>query len=186
MFALYACLNARRESKRIKEGETMPALGSRQPINYQWRDYTGEVKSIPNMYVGEVTAITLPALLPLLATLEGALDAITLGVRAKNTLAMETYVSNAKPASKYAQVESQLLVSLWGATTEAPFSFRIPTIDPDKLVFVDGAEDLVLIGTGESTETRNLIDAIEAVMKTPWDDGEAVVVKELRFVGANI
>jgi len=163
----------------------MPALGQYQRQTYQFRDKTGEVKSVP-FNVGAITALTIAGILVGLGLLEDALDDITLGVRSKTTLAMENVVSNEKAASAYAQVESQLLVSMWGAVTEAPFSIRIPTIDASKLAFVDGADDLVDIGAGATAETTALIEAIEDIVVTPWDDSEGVVVKSLRFVGSDI
>lgn len=163
----------------------MPALGNYQRETYQFRDKTGEVKSVP-FPIGTVTALTITGILVGLGALETALDDITLGVRAKNTMSIETVSSNEKASSPYAQIESQLLVSLWGATSEAPFSLRIPTIDASKLTFVDGAADLVDIGAGATAEVTALIEAIEDIVVTPWDASEGVVVKSLRFVGSDI
>ena len=106
----------------------MPAIGGKQPITVQFRDYSGEVKSV-RVYSGELTAITLPGFLTQLSALEAALDAVTLGVRSSTQWGELNITSNSRPVDKTAQVETEMLVRVQGATTEAPWSFRLPTVD---------------------------------------------------------
>src|SRR3990172_12537880 len=106
----------------------MPALGGRQPITFQYRDHSREVKSI-RLYGGEITAVSLPGLLTELGDLATALDNVTLGVRSAQGWGEETTVSNDYPAAEDAQVETEVLVRVRGAVSEMPWSFRIPTAD---------------------------------------------------------
>lgn len=160
----------------------MPALGGQQPATFQYRDYSGEVKTI-RVYTGEITAVSLPGLLSDLGDLATALDAVTLGVRASQSWGELTTVSNQRAATKDAQVETEMLVRVQGATTERPWSFRIPTVDYTAFNYADppAGDSVILSGAGASAATTALIAAIEAVCKMPDDETEAVVV-----VGMNV
>ena len=160
----------------------MPALGGRQPISLQYRDFSGEVKSI-RAYVGEITAVSLPGFLTAFGTLKTAMDAVTLGVRSSESWGEETTVSNERAATKDAQIETEMLVRVHGATSQAPWSFRIPTVDYTKFNYADppAGDSVILSGAGASAETVALISAIEALVKMPDDETEAVVV-----VGMNV
>lgn len=161
----------------------MPALGGRQPYSVSYRDYSGETKSIL-LFTGEITAVSLPGLLSDLGDLNAAIDAVTLGVRARQHWGEETIVSNARAATKDAQVESEILVRCQGATTEQPFSFRIPTVDYTAFNYADppAGDQVILTGAGASAATTALIDAIEAVARTPWDEAELVEVVGMEVV----
>lgn len=160
----------------------MPAIGGRQPATFQYLDYSGEVATI-RLYTGEITAVSLPGLLTALGALATALDAVTLGTRSKQSWGEETIVSNTKPSDKDAQVETQMLVRCQGATSEAPFSFRIPTVDYTVFNYGTGAagDEVILSGAGASSATTSLITALQAVAKAPWDEAEGLVV-----VGMNV
>ena len=160
----------------------MPAIGGRQPITVSYRDYGGETSSI-RLYANEITAVSIAGFLTAFGALQTALDAVTLGVRAKQTWGEETIVSNARATNKNAQVESELLVRCQGATSEAPFSFRIPTVDYTAFNYADPpAGDAVIIeGAGASAATTALVTAIEALCTMPDDEAEGVVV-----VGMNV
>lgn len=161
----------------------MPALGGRQPMTIQYRDYSGEVATIRG-YSGEITAVSLAGFLADFGDLQTALDAVTLGVRSKQSWGEETIVSNARPGDKDAQVETRMLVRLLGATTEAPWSFIIPTVDYTAFNYADppAGDQVIISGAGASAATTTLIDAIEAVMKMPTDETEAVVVVGMEVV----
>lgn len=161
----------------------MPALGGRQPATWTYRDYGGEVKTI-RLYTGEITAVSLPGLLEDLGDLQTALDAVTLGVRAKQSWGEETIVSNDRAEVKDAQVESEILVRCQGETTERPFSFRIPTIDYTAFNYADPpAGDVIIIaGAGATAATTTLVAAIEALCKMPDDETEALVVVGMEVV----
>jgi len=161
----------------------MPALGGRQPFSVSYRDYGGELKSI-QVFTGEITAVSIAGLLADIGDLTAALDAVTIGVRAKEHWGEETIVSNARASSKAAQVESELLVRCQGATTESPWSFRIPTVDYTAFNYADppAGDSVIISGAGASSATTALVDAIEALCKMPNDETEAVVVVGMEVV----
>jgi hypothetical protein len=160
----------------------MPAVGNVNPVGVAYRDYSGEVKNI-RLYAGELTAVTLPGFLTKFGALQTALDVVTLGQRAKTSWGEETYVSNDPASTKPAQVETEILVRVQGATTERPWSFRIPTADYDAFNFADlPARDHVIIsGAGASAATVALVAAIEDLCRMPDDNTEAVSV-----IGMNV
>lgn len=162
----------------------MPALGGRQPYSVSYRDYSGETKAIL-LFTGEITAVSIAGLLADLGDLDTALDGVTLGVRARQQWGEETIVSNARATDKNAQVESELLVRCQGATTERPFSFRIPTVDYEAFNYADppAGDQVIISGAGASAATTALIAALEAVAKMPDDEAEAIVVVGMEVVG---
>jgi len=161
----------------------MAGIGGRQPFTVSYRDYSGETKSI-RLYTGEITAVSLPGLLVGLGDFTTALDAVTLGVRAKEQWGEETIVSNAKAPDKNAQIESEILVRCMGATTERPFSFRIPTADYTAFNYAEppAGDQVIITGAGASAATTALIAAIEAAFKMPDDETEALVVVGMEVV----
>jgi len=161
----------------------MPAIGGRQPIVYTLLDYSGETKTI-RLYSNEITAVSLPGLLSDLSDFETALDAVILGVRQKQSWGSEDVLTNTRPTDKDAQVETELLVRVQGATTEAPWSFRIPTVDYTAFNYASppAGDQVIISGAGASAATTALIDAIEAVFKMPTDETEAVVVVGMEVV----
>lgn len=161
----------------------MAGLGGRQPYTVVYRDYSGETKSI-RLYTNEITAVSLPGLLTELGDFATALDAVTLGVRAKQQWGEETIVSNQKAADKTAQVETEMLVRCIGATTERPFSFRIPTVDYDAFNYADppAGDQVIISGAGATAATTALITAIETTFKMPDDETEALTVVGMEVV----
>jgi len=161
----------------------MAAIGSRQPISIQYLDYSGERKSI-TMYANEITAVSIAGFLSDFGDLQAALDAVTLGTRASQRWGEETVVSNTRPASKAAQVETEMLVLMRGATTEAPWSFRIPTVDYTAFNYADppAGDNVIIAGAGASAATTDLVAALEALVKAPWDETEALEVVGMMVV----
>lgn len=157
----------------------MPALGGRQPFSVSYRDYDGELKSL-QLFTGEITAVSLAGLLADIGDLTTALDAVTLGQRAREQWGEETVVSNEKATDKDAQITTQMLVRCIGATSEAPYSFRIPTIDPEAFNYVEG--NVVLSGAGATAATTALVAALEALAKMPDDETEAIQIVQMRIV----
>jgi len=159
----------------------MPAIGGRQAATWSYRDYSGETKSI-RLYTGEITAVSLPDLLTELGAMTTALNAVTLGNLAKTTWGEETIVSNENGATKDAQIESELLVRCQGATTEMPYSFRIPTVDYTAFNYVGDKVILADAAGGGTAATAALIAAIEATFKMPNDESEALEVVGMEVV----
>jgi len=162
----------------------MPALGGRQPFSVSYRDYSGETKSV-QVFTGEITAVSIAGLLSDIGDLTAALDAVTLGVRASEHWGEQTIVSNARAATADAQIETELLVRCLGETTEAPWSFRIPTVDYTAFNFADppAGDQVIISGAGASAATTALISALEALCKMPDDETEAIVVVGMEVVG---
>lgn len=162
----------------------MPALGGYQGLQIQYRDYSGEVKSIQNLYSDEITAVSIAGFLTQFGALQTALNAVTLGVLAKTAWGEQTIVSNDRAATKDAQIETEMLVSLRGATTEAPFSFRIPTVDYTAFNYADppAGDVVILSGAGATAATTALVTAIQDLLSTPWDEAEGVEVVSMRVV----
>lgn len=157
----------------------MPAIGGRQPFRLSYRDYDGETKSL-QLFTNEITAGSIAGLLAELGTFTAALDAITLGVRAREHWGEETIVSNARATDKDAQVSTEMLVRCIGDTDEAPYSFRIPTVDPEAFNYVDG--NVVLSGAGATAATTAFIAALETTFKMPDDETQGFTVVQMRIV----
>lgn len=176
-------LAAQQSDPASRKGYKMPALGGRQPFSVSYRDYSGETKAI-RVYTGEITAVSLPGLLTQLGAFTTALDAVTLGVRSRQQWGEETIVSNERATDKNAQVESELLVRCMGATSEAPFSFRIPTVDYEAFNYADppAGDQVILSGAGASAATLALVAAIEDAFKMPDDEAEALTVVGMEVV----
>jgi len=151
----------------------MPALGGSQPVSVQYLDHSDERKSL-EVFAGEITAISLPGLLTNIGAFTAALDGVTLGVRSKESWGERTYVSNTPPASAAAQIETEVLVTYRGATTEEPFSFRIPTADYTAFNWI--GDSAILTGAGASAATTALIDAMVDLMRSPNDETELIEV----------
>lgn len=164
----------------------MPALGGTQQFNLSYRDATGEIGTM-KVYFDEITAVSLPGLLTGLGDFTTATDAITLGIRAKESWGEVTVVSNEVPTNPAAQREAKLLVQYQGATTEKPYTLTIPSIDFSKLVFLPGGGDAVAFtsANGASAEIIAWVTAFEALASAPDDEAENVAVTGMRFVGRN-
>jgi len=161
----------------------MPAIGGRQPFGFTYLDYSGETFPI-TLFSGEITAISLPGLLSDISDLQAAFEAVCLGTLQKTRFGNEEILSNTRPTDKDAQVETQLLVRCKGATTEAPYSFRIGTVDYTKFNYASppAGDQVIISGAGASTETTALVSALEAVAKMPNDETEAIVVVGMEVV----
>jgi len=158
----------------------MPALGGRQPIGFQYLDYSNERDTV-TVYANEITAISLPGLLTQIGALQTALNAVTLGTLSKTSFGNEEYLSNTKPTDKMAQVETQLLVRAMDSVTEQPFSFRIPTADYTKFNYGTDSDQAILSGAGASAETLALVTALEA-FSSPYNEGNTMTVLGIEVV----
>jgi len=151
----------------------MPALGGSQPIGFQFLDHSVEKKSL-EVFAGEITAVSLPGLLADIGDMQTALDGVTLGVISRSNWGERTILSNTPPVSALAQIETEVLVTYRGATTEAPYSFRIPTADYAAFNWI--GDSAILTGAGASAATTALINAMVALMRAPDDEAELIEV----------
>jgi len=161
----------------------MPAVGSRQPISIQYLDAHGKVQSV-GLFAGELTAVSLPGFLSQFGALQTAMDAVTLGARSAQSWGEATQVTNTLPGDSDASVATEILVRYRGATTEKPYSFRIPTADYSAFNYADppSGDSIIISGAGATAATTALVAALEALCKTPDDDAEAIVVTGMNIV----
>lgn len=160
----------------------MPAIGDYPFVRTQLQDYSGEKQSV-SLTVGPITALTLAGLLTQIGTWNTALDAVTLGEITQEAFGVVDQVSNAKPASKAAQVETRLLVGFINGVTGEPSSFVIPTVDYTAFNYGTGAagDEVIISGAGASAATTALVDAIEDMAKFPGTE-DAVTVTYMKVV----
>jgi hypothetical protein len=107
-----------------------------------------------------------------------------MGNRSAQAWGEETVVTNTLPGDADASVATEVLVRYRGATTEKPFSFRIPTADYSAFNWSSppNGDTAILSGAGASAATLALVTALEAVCKSPDDDTEAIVVTGIHIV----
>jgi len=161
----------------------MAAIGGQQGFTIQYLDFSGERKSV-KLFANEITALSLAGFLTDFGTLQTAMDAVTLGTRSAQSWGEQTVVSNTRPVAKDAQIETEMLVLCQGATSQAPFSFRIPTIDYTVFNYASppAGDSVILSGAGASAQTLALITALQTVAKMPNNETEAIVIVGMRVV----
>jgi len=159
----------------------MPALGEYRPLSIQYLDYSGERKSV-TVNSKSWDEDTVVQYWTDIAAFWTALDAVTLGTRAKDQYAVEMVRSNTRPNDKTAQIETELLVTYIDATTEEPFSFRIPTADYEVFNYASppAGDEVIIAGAGASAATTALITAMGAVVRSPA--GNSITVTGMRVV----
>lgn len=157
----------------------MPAIGDRNFASVSYLDHSNELRAV-SLFTGEVTAVTIAGFLTEFGDLQAALDAVTLGTRARQSWGENAVISNTPPASAAAQIETEVLVRVRGATTEAPWSFRIPTVDYTAFNWI--GDSAILSGAGASAATIALVDAIEAIAVMPDNEAEGVIVYAIEVV----
>ena len=147
-------------------------------FNITYLDHDGEESGV-GFHIIDLNAGNIAAQLALLATLEGAVDAVTLMAKQKTTVAaVTTLVGDPQPANAFAQREIKWLVSGVDAAGRA-FQLEIPGADLALLPL--GAKGLDL---ADAAEGQALKDAIEAVVRSAT--GQTVTVNAVTHVGRNI
>jgi len=138
----------------------------------------------------ETTTISLPittlnagnlvAQTALMTALENAIEAIVIGTSAKNEITLTRAILSALPASsQLAQRENKWLMRYHGTTLAQKFQASIGTAD--LLELPSGSEFLDLTaGDGLALKT-----AFEAIVKSPNDSAETVILDSVQFVGRN-
>lgn len=161
----------------------MPAVADYPFVRTQVMDYSKEKKST-TWNVGPITALTIAGLLTQIGAWNTALGDVIFGTITQEAFGVTDQVSNARPATAAAQVETRLLIGYVDAVTGEPDSVSIYTVDYTKFNFSEGegAGDYVIIaGDGASDETVALIDAIEAMAKFPGTTN-AITVTYMKVV----
>jgi hypothetical protein len=163
-------------------------------LGFSMLDYSRE-KSSFSIATGEVTAVSLPGLLTQVGELRTAIEGITLGVVADESLSVfNTNLSNVPPSSPLAQVESCWLVTYEDATEffDDPvnaipnegfgrlFTLTIPTAEIGAAGrLAPNSDEAVLTETGMAA----FVTAFENTARSPY--GGAVNVISIRHVGRN-
>lgn len=130
--------------------------------------------------VTEVTDLTIVAVGTAVAALQTAADAITLGVKGNTALIAERIKGPLTLASSpNAQRENKWLVRYHGATLNQNFQVSIGTADLAQLA---GHTEFIDISVNPGLAFKN---AFEAVVVSPDDGAEAVIVDSIQFVGRN-
>lgn len=151
-------------------------------------------KSTVQFYTGNVTATSLPGLLTQFGALRTAIEGITLGVVAQESLKVfDTKLANVPPTDENAQRERKWLVTYEDTTAffddpvnaipnegyRKVFTFEIPTAElVGRLLPNSDEADLA------DANIASFVSAFEAVARSPY--GGAVNVLSLRAVGRNL
>lgn len=146
-------------------------------------DRSGE-KSNHTLYNGAITAGSLPGFLTDFGAYRTALEAIILGnVTQEEWVGDRTQLTEAIPASNFAQRELKLLIRYVGDTSGGIHTLEIPTPDLANLT-IDPSTDLVDLADGGIMAAW--VTAFQTIARTPDDDTETVTVQSARVVGRNI
>lgn len=114
-----------------------------------------------------------------------ALDAIILGVLAKEVVALyDTDLSGAMPTSPFARRETKLLLRYSGNVTGDVFRIEIPTPDLAALTYSSGDENFINLADGGVM--AQFVTDFESIARSPDDDSETVTVISAQVVGRNI
>jgi len=138
----------------------------------------------------ETTTISLPvttlnagnyaAQSSLIAALVTALEGITIGNPVKSeTTILRSIISAAAASDPLAQRENKFLLRYHGSTLNQKFQASIGTADLTQLMTNSEFIDLTA-GTGLALKS-----AFEAIVKSPNDSSESVVLDSVQFVGRN-
>lgn len=142
-------------------------------------DHEGE-KTPATVYVGDITAVSLPAFLTEFGALRTAIEGITIGVVHKETwVGDDTVLSNTNPANGFAQRETKWLVRYRDDVTEEVYRSEIGTADLSLLPVGEEFLDLTA-GAGLAFKT-----AFEQIARSPESNVNTVTVVSVQHVGRN-
>lgn len=150
-------------------------------IHFTMRDYSQETSGV-TFNIQPITVGTIAGVVSFVGILRDDIEALTLGVAAKEKIVMDdTVLSYSTPTDEGAQRELKWLVTYEGVTDHRLYTWEIPTADPT----------LVLPGTdiGDFTQTAwvDFITDVEfSTVRTPGSDTQAVNVLGARLVGRNL
>lgn len=156
-------------------------------LKFAIRDNSGELGR-SNIHTGNVTAASLPGLLTQIGALRTAIDGLSIGVMAKESLSVfETDLSAARPNDPLAQRGVKWTVGYHDNTPffDDPVN-AIPNIGYQKaFTFTIAAADLSLLDDGEEeldlagTEAAAFVTAFQATARSPY--GGAVIVDYIKY-----
>ncbi len=127
-----------------------------------------------------ITAGNFTAQAALHAALITAFEGVTIGNPAKTQIvSAREVIDNAPASTPQAQRENKFLCRYHGATLNQKFQASIPTADLDQ---VGTNSEFVPLGSGAGAALKS---AFEAVVVSPDDSAESVVLDSVQFVGRN-
>lgn len=145
----------------------------------QINDY-GEEPTIVRLPITTLTPSNVAATETLVGNLRTAIAAMTLGLFVKNSITYAVNQTGAGPASDpLAQRENKWLVRYHDGTTQQKYRAELGTADLSLLA--DHSEFLSLT----SAEGAAFKTAFEAVVVSPGNSSNSVVVDSIQFVGRN-
>lgn len=159
-------------------------VGVYNPFEMSLRDKGGEIGSFrANGQVTDTDGGNYEDNNTAAATFEAAVAAACLGVPVKWSYQNEHILNPVdKASSASAQRENKLLIRYHGVTSLQKFTAAIPTINLPVLVFLTEANDFVNMTTPAAIAT--LVTQWQAFVTNP-NDGNAVIVDSLEFIGRN-
>jgi len=160
----------------------LPA-GTYQIASASYLDAGGELGNTSGMYGTVVTAANLVAQSAAWATLLGAMDALALGNRKRDTYNDRTSYAVSRPTNGAAR-EVALQAIFRDTTTGQQWPGTVvPTLDISLIEYVDnvGAKDAVIMNDGGVVEA--LKDALEAFpIRNPYAQSNTVVVAGMKVI----
>ncbi len=119
------------------------------------------------------------------ATYKTTLDAIIIGViRDEDVKVYDNLLDAAMPASDFARRELKLLVRYHEVTSGAKFRSEIPCPDLTALTLESG--DANFVNLADAGVMAAWVTAAEAIMRSPDDPTEAILIDSAQVVGRNI
>lgn len=174
--ALARAINRLGESKMA-----LPVSYWGQTLNDNTLKSNGDAESSSFRFpITTLTAANVVAQTALLATLDTAIQGVTMGVIRSTTTILEEELGLGTPAgSPLAQRENKYLLRMHDLITGKKFTRSLPTAD---LSLLANNSEFLDITAGAGLTLKN---AIEAVVKSPYDGANAVVLDTVQFVGRN-
>jgi len=152
-------------------------------VGYTLIDHSNE-KTRHNIELQAITSGNLDSVLTNIGAYQTALGNIVLGtVSIEDVHALIDNISEAIPASQFAQRELKLLIRYVGDTSGKTFTLTIGTPDLDSLEISPGSQFVNLSDAGIMAAW---VTAFEAIARSPESDTETVTVVSAQVVGRNI
>lgn len=150
-------------------------------IHYSFRDYSRELSGV-TFHIQPITVGTIAGIVTFVGVLRDDIDALTLGVAAKEKIVMDdTVLSATAPTDQGAQRELKWLVDYEGVTSHKTYQWEIPTADPTLVLPGTDIADLTL------TPWVDFITDVEfATIRVPGSDTEGINILGATLVGRNL
>lgn len=147
-------------------------------VSFTWRDYNGE-SAVEHVFINTLTAGNIVAQTTAINTLANALEAVTLGNMASQTITLSrTPIDGTLPTNPFAQRETKWLLRYHSASALKRFVSEVPNADLSLLT--------------PNTDLADMTGAEFAALKTIWeqvvrdpDDNELTILDSAQHVGRN-